>query len=148
MDRLGRAAAGEDARSRTPHSRISGVPIPMITRREFFKGGIAAFTVSFAAPEFLSDLARAQGSSSRNLVVLDFAGGNDGLSLLVPYTDPFYVSRRPSLAIPAGQVLQVGSDSSGKALGLHPRLTGLRSVFNSGQLAFIQRVGYQNSSRS
>jgi uncharacterized protein (DUF1501 family) len=45
-------------------------------------------------------------------------------------------------------VLQIGSDSGGKALGLHPRLTGLRSIFNGGRLALIQRVGYQNSSRS
>jgi uncharacterized protein (DUF1501 family) len=120
----------------------------MITRRAFFKGGVAAFTVGFAAPEFLSDLARAQGSASRNLVVLDLTGGNDGLSLLVPYTDPFYLSRRPTLAIPAGQVLQVGSDSSGKALGLHPKLTGLRDIFNQGRLAIIQRAGYENSSRS
>ena len=120
----------------------------MITRREFFKGGIAAFTVSFAAPEFLSDLARAQGSASRNLVVLNLTGGNDGLSLLVPYTDDFYVSRRPTLAIPAGQVLQVGTDASGKALGLHPKLTGLREIFNQGRLAIIQRAGYENSSRS
>jgi uncharacterized protein (DUF1501 family) len=120
----------------------------MITRREFFKGGIAAFTVSFTAPEFLSDLARAQGSASRNLVVLNLSGGNDGLSLLVPYKDDFYYSRRPTLAIPPGQVLLVGSDSSGKALGLHPRLTGLRDIFNQGRLAIIQRAGYQNSSRS
>ena len=120
----------------------------MITRREFFKGGIAAFTVSFAAPAFLSDLARAQGSSSRNLVVLNLSGGNDGLSLLVPYTDPFYYSRRPTLAIPAASVLQVGSDASRKPLGLHPRLTGLREIFNQGRLAIIQRAGYENSSRS
>jgi uncharacterized protein (DUF1501 family) len=120
----------------------------MITRRQFVKNGVAAFTVSFAAPAFLSDLARAQGASSRNLVVLDLSGGNDGLSTLVPYTDSFYYSRRPTLAIPAGTVLQIGSDSSGKPLGLHPRLTGLRSIFNGGHLAFIQRVGYQNSSRS
>ncbi len=120
----------------------------MISRRRFVKNGVAAFTISFAAPAFLSDLAKAQGSASRNLVVLDLSGGNDGLSTLVPYTDPFYYSRRPTIAIPAGTVLQIGSDSSGKALGLHPRLTGLRSVFNSGRLAVIQRVGYQNSSRS
>ncbi len=120
----------------------------MITRREFVKNGVAAFTVSIAAPAFLSDLARAQGASSRNLVVLDLSGGNDGLSTLVPYTDTFYYSRRPTLAIPAGTVLQIGSDSSGKPLGLHPRLTGLRGVFNQGRLAVIQRVGYQNSSRS
>jgi uncharacterized protein (DUF1501 family) len=120
----------------------------MISRRQFVKNSAAAFTVSFAAPAFLSDLAKAQGASSRNLVVLALAGGNDGLSTLVPYNDSFYYSRRPTLAIPAGTVLQVGSDSNGKALGLHPRLTGLRSVFNDGHLALIQRVGYQNSSRS
>ena len=120
----------------------------MMNRRQFVKSGAAAFTVSFAAPAFLSDLARAQGAANRNLVVLALAGGNDGLSTLVPYTDPFYYSRRPTLAIPAGTVLQVGSDSGGAALGLHPRLTALRNVFNSGKLALIQRVGYQNSSRS
>jgi uncharacterized protein (DUF1501 family) len=120
----------------------------MITRRAFLKDGVAAFTISFAAPAFLSDLARAQGASSRNLVVLDLTGGNDGLSMLVPYTDSAYYSRRPTLAIPAGSVLQVGSDSSGKALGLHPKLTGLKDIFNQGRLALIQRVGYENSSRS
>jgi uncharacterized protein (DUF1501 family) len=120
----------------------------MVTRRVFMKHGVAAFTVSFAAPAFLSDLARAQGASSRNLVVLDLTGGNDGLSMLVPYTDSAYYSRRPTLAIPAGTVLQVGSDSSGKALGLHPKLSGLKDIFNQGRLALIQRVGYENSSRS
>ena len=34
-----------------------------ITRRQFVKGGAAAFTMTFAAPEFLSDLARAQGAA-------------------------------------------------------------------------------------
>ena len=52
-----------------------------ITRREFVRGGVAAFTVSFAAPAFLSDLARAQGRSRQNLVVLYLSGGNDSLSM-------------------------------------------------------------------
>jgi uncharacterized protein (DUF1501 family) len=119
-----------------------------VTRRDFLRGGVAAFTVSFAAPAFLSDLARAQGASRRNLVVLYLAGGNDALSTIVPYTDNFYFSRRPTLAVPAGTVLQIGSDSSGKPLGLHPRLTGLKTLFDAGHLALIQRTGYQNSSRS
>lgn len=120
----------------------------MMTRRDFVKNGIAAFTVSVAAPAFLCDLARAQGATSRTLVVLDLFGGNDGLSTLVPYTDPFYYSRRPTLAVPAGSALQIGTDARGAALGLHPRLVGLKNIFNQGRLAVIQRAGYANSSRS
>ena len=120
----------------------------MITRRRFVKSGVAAFTFGVTAPAFLSDLALAQGASSRNLVLLDLSGGNDGLSTLIPYNDSFYYSRRPTLAVPAGTVLQVGSDTSGKALGLHPKLAGLKDIFNQGRLAIVQRVGYANSSRS
>lgn len=119
-----------------------------ITRREFIRGGLAAFTVSFTAPAFLVDIARAQGARSRNLVVIFLSGGNDALNTLVPYQDPFYYSRRPSIAVPASEVLQIGTDRSGRALGLHPRLTGLRDIFNEGRLAIVQRAGYANSSRS
>ncbi len=118
------------------------------TRREFLRDGLSAFTIGLAAPAFLTDLARAQGATGRNLVVLFLAGGNDALSTLVPYTDSYYYSRRPTIAIPAGEVLQIGSDASGKALGLHPRLVAFRSLFDQGRLALIQRAGYVNSSRS
>jgi uncharacterized protein (DUF1501 family) len=118
------------------------------TRREFIRGGVSAFTFSFAAPAFLSDIARAQGSARRNLVVLYLSGGNDALSMVVPYRDAQYYARRPVLGIPAANVLQIGTDSAGNALGLNPRLTGLRSIFDSGRLALIQRTGYANSSRS
>lgn len=119
-----------------------------VTRREFIRDGVAAFTVSFAAPAFLSDLALAQGVRTRSLVVVYLGGGNDALNTVVPYQDSFYFSRRPAIAVPVGQVLQIGSDPSGKALGLHPRLTGLRDIFNEGRLAIVQRTGYANSSRS
>jgi uncharacterized protein (DUF1501 family) len=119
-----------------------------VTRRQFIEGGIAAFTVTFAAPEFLVEVARAQGAHVRNLVVLYLGGGNDSLSMLIPYNDPFYRVRRPTLAVPAGQVLQIGTDASRAALGLHPRLTGLKQIFDQGRLALIQRTGYDNQSRS
>lgn len=118
------------------------------TRREFIRGGVSAFTFSFAAPAFLSDLARAQGTARRNLVVLYLSGGNDALSMVVPYTDAQYYARRPELGIPAANVLQIGSDKAGNALGLNPRLTGLKTIFDRGKLALIQRTGYENSSRS
>ena len=117
-------------------------------RRQFIKGGVAAFTVSFAAPAFLSDIARAQGARARNLVVLYLSGGNDALSMVVPYTNPGYYERRPTIAIPAANVLQVGTDAGGTGVGLHPRLAGLKQIYDQGQLAIVQRSGYPNSSRS
>ena len=117
-----------------------------VTRRQFMQGGIATFTVTFAAPEFLSDLALAQGSRVRNLVVLYLSGGNDSLSMVVPFQDPFYASRRPNIQV--ANVLQIGADSSKVALGLHPRLVGLKQIFDQGRLAVIQRSGYPNQSRS
>src|SRR5207244_6017465 len=117
-----RAGSGEGSGARTSHRRIAGVSVRVsdngatstvdITRRQFVKGGVAAFTVTFSAPEFLCDLARAQGSQTRNLVVLYLSGVNDSLSMLIPYSDSSYYSRRPTLAVPATNVLLLGSDAS------------------------------------
>src|SRR5215475_11127420 len=119
-----------------------------ISRRLFIRNGVATVGLGFAAPSFLSAVAEAQTAHTRNLVVVYLGGGNDALNTLVSYQDPSYYSRRPSIAVPAGQVLQVGTDAAGHALGLPPRLDGLRSVFNEGRLALVQRSGYPNSSRS
>jgi uncharacterized protein (DUF1501 family) len=118
------------------------------SRRQFVKGGVTAFTFGFAAPQVLQEIAFAQGIGSRNLVIVYLSGGNDSLSTVVPYRDPNYSLRRPTLAIPAGNVLQIGRDSSGVELGLHPRLTGLKGIFDGGRLAIVQRTGYANQSRS
>lgn len=120
----------------------------LLSRRAFVRGGASAFTVGFLAPAVMRDIALAQGVSSRNLVVVYLGGGNDALSTLVPYRDANYYARRPTIAVPAGSVLQVGRDRSGVELGLHPRLTGLREVFDNGRLAIVQRTGYPDSSRS
>lgn len=119
-----------------------------ISRRRFLRDGLATVSLAYTAPFFLPDIARAAGAGSRSLVVLYLAGGNDSLNTVVPYTDPFYYSRRPNIAVPAGQVLQIGADAAGRALGLHPRLAAYRDMFGRGRLAIVQRTGYENSSRS
>ena len=119
-----------------------------VSRRLFIRGGVATVTIGLAAPAFLTAIAEAQGLPSRRLVVIYLGGGNDALNTVISYGDPAYYSRRPTIAVPAGQVLQVGTDAGGRALGLHPRLGGLRNIFNEGRLAIVQRTGYANSSRS
>ena len=119
-----------------------------VSRRIFIRDGVATITLGLSAPAFLSAIAQAQGLPSRRLVVVYLGGGNDALNTLVSYQDPSYYSRRPSIAVPAGQVLQVGTDGAGRTLGLHPRLGGLLNIFNEGHLALVQRAGYANSSRS
>jgi len=119
-----------------------------ISRRLFIRNGVATVSLGLAAPSFLSAIAEAQGARTRNLVVVYLGGGNDALNTLISYRDPAYYSRRPSIAVPAGQVLQVGADAAGRTLGLHPRLGGLLNIFNEGRLALVQRAGYLDSSRS
>ena len=119
-----------------------------VSRRLFIRDGVATVTLGLAAPSFLTAIAQAQGLPSRRLVVIYLGGGNDALNTLISYQDPSYYIRRPTIAVPAGQVLQVGADAAGRPLGLHPRLGGLLNVFNEGRLALVQRTGYQNSSRS
>jgi uncharacterized protein (DUF1501 family) len=119
-----------------------------VSRRVFIRDGVATVTLGLAAPAFLTAIAQAQGLGSRRLVVVYLGGGNDSLNTLISYRDAAYYSRRPSIAVPAGQVLQVGTDAAGNALGLHPRLGGLQNIFNEGRLALVQRTGYNNSSRS
>ncbi len=41
------------------------------------------------------------------LVVLQLAGANDYLNTVVPYTNPLYYDNRPTMHIPAEQVLQI-----------------------------------------
>jgi uncharacterized protein (DUF1501 family) len=79
----------------------------------------------------------------RKLLVLELAGGNDGLSTVVPYSDPLYRAARPRCAIDADQVLRIDEKR-----GLHPNLARLRRAFDAGRLAIVEGVGYPDPNRS
>ena len=119
---LGRGAAGQGARPRAPDPGVVRVPVGLSRRRA--RGtdhgrsiaGSSCVVASppspwaFAAPGSCPTSRSRRARSSRNLVVLYLAGGNDSLSTVVPYSDPQYYARRPTIGVPAGNVLQVGSD--------------------------------------
>ena len=83
------------------------------------------------------------GKDGTILVVLQLAGGNDGLNMVVPYADDAYHRARPRLRIAADKVLKVNN-----YVGLNPKLTGLKSLFDEGRVAIVQGVGYPNPNRS
>jgi uncharacterized protein (DUF1501 family) len=126
------------------------------TRRDFLRttllGGALSWTVpSFVAQTFSALHAQADGSltqvatgkDSPILVLIQLAGGNDGLNAVVPYTNDYYYKARPTIGIPANQVLTLND-----TLGLNPNLVGFKSLFDAGQLSIVNGVGYPNPNRS
>ncbi|MBC8008776.1 MAG: DUF1501 domain-containing protein, partial [Burkholderiales bacterium] len=87
--------------------------------------------------------AAAPEKDRRILVLVQLAGGNDGLNTLVPFDDPAYHSLRPTLALKQKDVLGVTDH-----LGLHPACAPLHALMNEGRLGIVQNVGYPNPNRS
>ncbi len=126
------------------------------TRRHFLKtsflGGAAAWTVpvflerTFFALDAAAAEASIQTATGRDhpiLVVVQLAGGNDGLNTVIPYSNDAYYAARPRLAVPASSLLKLDDH-----MGLHPNLTGLKSLYDDGLAAIVQGVGYPNPNRS
>jgi uncharacterized protein (DUF1501 family) len=76
-------------------------------------------------------------SDDRVLVVVNFQGGNDGLNTVVPFGMPAYYKNRPSLAVAQNDVLRIDS-----TVGLNPALAPLKAMYDKGQVAIVQGVGY------
>ena len=128
---------------------MRSLPFPT-TRREFLRGatgGIGLLAFGQFAPSFLVQSVRAEAPRPEKdrsiLVLVQLAGGNDGLNTVVPFTDDAYYRFRPNLGLPAASVLPL-SDTQ----GLHPACAPLHDLFNHGQLAVVQNVGYPNPNRS
>ena len=126
------------------------------TRREFLHksmlGAAAAWTLpvfiqnTFSALEAMAAESPYRGVTGKDapiLVVLQLAGGNDGLNTLVPYADDAYFRARTRLGIPARNVLKLND-----SIGLNPGLSGMRSLYDAGAMAIVQGVGYPNPNRS
>ena len=105
-----------------------------MNRRTFIRAAGAAAAVSWLP--WPAQAASARGER-RLLVLVELKGGNDGFNTLVPYTDAEYYRLRPSVAIPREQVLSLDARA-----GLHPELRPLLTLWQAGELALVQNVGY------
>ena len=126
-----------------------GCPVtPEISRRSFLKAagatgvvaGLASkgmFTrLAFGATPYVGDV----------LVVLSLRGGMDSLQAVVPATAQqhgHYTSWRPNIAVPQGQLLPLDA-----SFGMHPSMTPLKALYDSGSLGIVQAVGLAQPNRS
>jgi len=127
------------------------------TRRLFLQRGVTLASAAATIPWFLqnSGMALAQMTAQtssipgvpdeRVLVVIQLAGGNDGLNTVIPYGDPEYHRARAGIGVKEHEAL--GLDRA-RGLGLHPALNGVRNLYDDGLVSVVQGVGYPNPNRS
>ena len=127
----------------------------LFTRRAMIRDGLLAVSAGMIMPSVFARAVRAaanaaregstwaQVAQARTLIVVQMAGGNDGLNTIVPYTDGTYYQARPTLAVQPGQVLALND-----RLGMHPSLKALQPLWQQNKLAVVEGIGYPNPNLS
>src|SRR5271154_1695464 len=104
-----------------------------ISRRKFISVGAGAVLGSsqllLAAANATSVSSRGT-NPSRTLVIVQLAGGNDGLNTIIPYGSKHYYQARPNLAIKANDILPLTD-----LIGMHPSMSALSELYPAGTLA-------------
>ena len=77
------------------------------------------------------------------LVVIQLTGGLDFMNTLIPYTEGIYYDSRPTVGIAREIMLPIND-----TLAFHPSAARLKELYEAGNVAVIQGIGYENSSRS
>ena len=122
------------------------------TRREFLKTGVTLLGAGALLPAVLQKalltlqkepLRGAPVDDGRILVVVQMAGGNDGLNTVIPFADGRYYDARPNISIPPKDALSLDDTT-----GLHPSLREMKELWNQGVLAIVEGVGYPNQNYS
>jgi uncharacterized protein (DUF1501 family) len=116
----------------------------LINRRKFLQVGSLA-TGTLMLPKFLKAFEGPSVFSDANkvLIVLQLSGGNDGLNTVIPIRNDIYFRERPVLSINKDKALTLTDE-----VGLHPSLTNLKALFDGGDMAILNNVGYPNPDRS
>ena len=88
-------------------------------------------------------IASAAEKTGRRIVLIELSGANDGLNTVIPFTNDRYYDLRPKLAIQKDARFNISN-----SLALHSALTDLGSIWERGDLAVIQGLGYPGANRS
>jgi uncharacterized protein (DUF1501 family) len=119
----------------------------MMNRRTFFKLFGAIGTYSLFNSSLAATLSSHSPDAKARLVVVMLRGAVDGLSVLIPYTEKNYyrLREKTAIALPGNEG---GMHKLNSHFGLHPALSSLLPLWQSGQLAFIPASGCPSETRS
>jgi len=111
-------------------------------RRSFIKTSSLASSF-FLIPGFLKPLEKLNNPAQKNLVVIQLSGGNDWLNTVVPYKNDLYYQKRSKLSLKENQLLLLEKD-----LAINNSLAQLKTIYDAGEMAIVNNVGYPNPDRS
>ncbi len=95
-------------------------------------------------PGFLKPLEKlGKNSSQKNLVIIQFSGGNDWLNTIVPFKNDLYYKNRKHIGLTKDNVTLLDKD-----LAINNQMLPLKEFFDSGEFAIVNSVGYPNPDRS
>lgn len=120
-------------------------------RRTFLRNGaLASMSLPFIQNGFsMQAIAKKmfevpKSAEDKVLILIRMNGGNDGLNMVFPrdqYAE--LLVQRANILVPENQILPLTAE-----VGLHPKMTGMQTLFNEGKLSVIQNVGYPEPNRS
>ncbi len=126
----------------------------MTTRRQFIKQTLGAVSVGVMLPSVFLHNVRAANAlrdpNRRILIIIEFAGGNDGLNTVIPYSDTNYLRVRPTIGFRDTELRDAQGRSTmlSNELALHPSMGSLKELYDAGKVAVISGVGYPNPTQS
>ncbi len=119
-------------------------------RRDFIRNSALA-SASMMVPGFLKAFGIGKNglyippanTTGKRLVIIQLSGGNDGLNCVVPFRNDLYYKARPSLGLKDDELIKITDE-----VALNSNLQGLADLFNNGNMAILNSVGYPNPNRS
>ena len=82
-------------------------------------------------------------NSEKTLVVVQLTGGNDFMNTIVPYTNSHYYDARKKIVLGQDDFLPIND-----TLAINKNAAPFKRMFDEGNMAIIQGIGYPNSNRS
>ncbi len=122
-----------------------------LSRRDVLAFAGAGLGLAALGPLGARWMPEATGAPSADpiLIVVNLLGGNDGLNMVIPTSLTRYYDRRETLAIAETDALALGGGPAPTTTyRLHPSFSNLAALWDQGEAAFVEKVGYPNANLS